>query len=183
MTVNVNSCRGISFTQRRLSWSVIKGDQKRPENLFWFRGFEEKRVGYQSVMLFEGCLASGPDDIYNLFADFIQRTYADLGPDLVQNDPPFGALQFTVDEVQSVLLELGFSKSAGPDGIPPLILKNCASAFVRPLSLPFNRSLSTCVFPDRWTPIFKKSRRNNVEDYREVAILYAIPKRFELLVY
>jgi hypothetical protein len=46
----------------------------------------------------------------------------------------------------------------------------------------------TSVFPDRWkvsyvTPIFKKSRRNNVEDYRGVAILSAIPKRFELLVY
>jgi hypothetical protein len=32
-------------------------------------------------------------------------------------------------------------------------------------------------------PIFKKDRRNNVEDYREVAILSAIPKRFEFLVY
>jgi hypothetical protein len=51
----------------------------------------------------------------------------------------------------------------------------------------FNRSLSTCVFPDRWKfsyviPIFKKGRRNNVEDYRGVVILSAIPKRFELLV-
>jgi hypothetical protein len=71
---------------------------------------------------------------------------------------------------------------------PPLILKNCASAFARPLSLVFNRSLSTCVFFDRWklsyvTPIFKKGKRNNVADYRWVAILSAIPKRFELLVY
>jgi hypothetical protein len=33
------------------------------------------------------------------------------------------------------------------------------------------------------TPIFKKGRRNNVEDYSGVAILSAIPKRFELLVY
>jgi hypothetical protein len=32
-------------------------------------------------------------------------------------------------------------------------------------------------------PIFKKGRRKNVEDYREVAILSAIPKRFELLFY
>jgi hypothetical protein len=31
--------------------------------------------------------------------------------------------------------------------------------------------------------IFKKGRRNNVEDYRGVAILSAIPKRFEMLVY
>jgi hypothetical protein len=33
------------------------------------------------------------------------------------------------------------------------------------------------------TPIFKKGCRNNVEDYRGLAILSAIPKRFELLVY
>jgi hypothetical protein len=58
----------------------------------------------------------------------------------VQDDPPFGDLQFTVDKVQSVLLELGVSKGVDPDGIPPLILKNCASAFARPLSLLFNRS-------------------------------------------
>jgi hypothetical protein len=33
------------------------------------------------------------------------------------------------------------------------------------------------------TPIFKKSRRNKVKDYRGLAILSAIQKRFELLVY
>jgi hypothetical protein len=33
------------------------------------------------------------------------------------------------------------------------------------------------------TPIFKKGRHNNVADYHGVAILSAIPKRFELLVY
>jgi hypothetical protein len=32
-------------------------------------------------------------------------------------------------------------------------------------------------------PIFKKGRRNNVDDYRGMAILSAIPKRFELLVF
>jgi hypothetical protein len=95
----------------------------------------------------------------------------DPGLDLVQDDPPFFALQFTVDEVQSVLLELDVSKGAGSDGILPSILKNCASAFACPISLLFSRSLSTCVFPEIWklpymTPIFKKGRRNNVEDCR-----------------
>jgi histidyl-tRNA synthetase len=32
-------------------------------------------------------------------------------------------------------------------------------------------------------PMFKISRRNNVEDYRGVAILSAILKRFQLLIY
>jgi hypothetical protein len=118
---------------------------------------KKKRVDYASVMHFEGCFS-------------------------------FCALQFTVDEVQSVLLELDGSKGASPDSIPPIILKNCASTFARPLSLLFNRSLSTCVFPDRWKlsyvkPIFKKGRRNNVEDFRGVAIFSTILKRIELLVY
>jgi hypothetical protein len=63
-----------------------------------------------------------------------QWVTSDPGPDLVQ------------DKVQSVLLELDVSKGAGPDGIPPIILKNCASSFAGSLSLLFNRSLSTCDF-------------------------------------
>jgi hypothetical protein len=59
---------------------------------------------------------------------------SDPEPDLVQNNPPFGALRFTLDEVQSVLLELDVSKGAGLNGIPLLILKNCASAFACPIS-------------------------------------------------
>jgi hypothetical protein len=94
-------------------------------------------------------------------------------------------VQFTVDEVQSVLLELDVSKGAGPNGIPPFILKNCASAFARLFPPLFNRSLSTCVFLKLSVSrtIFKKGRRNNVGYYRGVVILSAIPKRFELLVY
>jgi hypothetical protein len=83
------------------------------------------------------------------------------------------------------LQDLDVNKVFGPDGIPPIILKNYAS--VKPLSLLFNRYMVYGIFSDRWkvsyvTPIFKKGRRNNVEDYRGVAILSAIPKRFNLLV-
>jgi hypothetical protein len=97
-------------------------------------------------MHFEGRLASGPDDICNIFADFIQRTNADdvwvpsdPGPDLIQDDPPFCALQFTEDELQNVLLRLDVSKGRAAMA---LIQQNCASTFAR--------SLSTCVFPNRW---------------------------------
>jgi hypothetical protein len=118
---------------------------------------KKKRVRYPLVMYFGGQLASGPDDICDLFADFIQRIYADdvwvpSDPelDLVQDDSHFGALKLTVDEVQSILLGLDVSNGMGSDGMPPLFLKKCASDFVHPLSLLLNRSLSTCVFPDRW---------------------------------
>jgi hypothetical protein len=40
--------------------------------------------------------------------------------------PPF---HFSVEDVERTLLELETNKGAGPDGIPPIILKNCATAF------------------------------------------------------
>jgi hypothetical protein len=50
--------------------------------------------------------------------------------------------------------------------------------------------LGTCIFPDIRilgisfvTPIFKSSMRNDISNYRGIAILSAIDKLFELLVY
>jgi hypothetical protein len=52
----------------------------------------------------------------------------------------------------------------------------------------FNRSLVTSVFPDAWklsfmTPIFKCGRQNDEKNYQKIAVLLAISKLFELLVY
>jgi hypothetical protein len=54
---------------------------------------------------------------------------SDPSPEHVPDDPPFGALQFTSDEVECVLQDLDVNKGSGPNSIPPIILKNCASAF------------------------------------------------------
>jgi hypothetical protein len=43
---------------------------------------------------------------------------SDPAPKHVPDDPPFGALQFTSDEVESVLQDLDVNKDSGPDGIP-----------------------------------------------------------------
>jgi hypothetical protein len=57
-----------------------------------------------------------------------------------------------------------------------------------PLCLLFNRSLASCVFPDRWklsfvTPILKSGQRNDVSNYRGISIMWTVGKLFELLVY
>jgi hypothetical protein len=66
---------------------------------FGYLDLKKKRVGYPSVMHFEDRLASGPEEICDLCAEFIQRTYSDdvrvpsdPRPEYVPDNPPFGAL-------------------------------------------------------------------------------------------
>jgi hypothetical protein len=111
---------------------------------------KKKRVGHPSVMNFEGQSGLGSQEICDLFARFMERTYANEpwgpsnpGPDDVSDEPPFESLQFTVLEVLNTLLDLDSNNGPGPDCVPPLILKNCASAFALPLSPLFYRSLAS----------------------------------------
>jgi hypothetical protein len=64
---------------------------------------KKKRVGLPSVMSFEDQSGSGSQEICDLFARLIERTYGneprvplDPGPYDVSDEPPFGSLQFIV---------------------------------------------------------------------------------------
>jgi hypothetical protein len=154
---------------------------------------KKKRVGYPSVMNFDGQSGSGSQEICDLFAGFIERTYADEpwvpsdpGPGDVSDETPFGSLQFTVLKVLNALLDLHSTKGPGPDGVPSLILEYCASAFALQLCLLFNRALVSCVFRDRWklsfVTLFLRVKSNDMSNYRGIAILSTVGKLFELLI-
>jgi hypothetical protein len=125
-----------------------------PRSFYWVRwSKKKKRVDYPSVMIFEDRPASGSQGARDFFAEFIKRTSVDdswiqvvsqaRSCEWRADEPPFGL------EVEIALLKLDSSKGPGPDGVPPLILKNCASRFALLLCMLFNRSLTTCIFPDK----------------------------------
>jgi hypothetical protein len=98
------------------------------------------------------------------------------GPAVLSDVPLIGSLQFSVGKVEQALLKLDINKGPGQ------------TSFSFPLRcLIFNRSLATSVFPEKWklsfvTPVYKNVKRNDLVNYRGIAILSAIAKLVELLI-
>jgi hypothetical protein len=90
--------------------------------------------------------------------------------------------------LEAAISGLDANKGPGNDGVPPSFVKLCADGLKSPLLHIFNLSLSTGTFPSKWKdsfliPIFKTGKRNDVRNYRGVAILSCFAKLFEVTVY
>ncbi|CAF4785696.1 unnamed protein product [Pieris macdunnoughi] len=92
--------------------------------------------------------------------------------------------ELTSAQVRDALVRLKPKRSAGPDGIPAYIMRDCRSILAEPLAYLFNLCLDNGYFPDCWKitrviPIPKSERKDSVEAYRPVAILSTPAKIFE----
>ena len=70
----------------------------------------------------------------------------------------------TPDIVEKELQRLKVDKSAGPDGLHPMLLQQCSLSMSVPLSKIFTASIESGRVPDDWklaniTPIFKKGKK------------------------
>ena len=86
--------------------------------------------------------------------------------------------------VRKFLKVLNVKKAHGPDGVPPRILKECASDLAPVLARLFRRCISSKMFPSSWKhalvhPIPKKGDRSNPSNYRPIALTASVSKVFE----
>ena len=96
-------------------------------------------------------------------------------------------VDFSVEEVQRKLQRLIPDKSPGPDGIHPLLLKECASTVAAPLSAIYTKSYATGELPAEWktanvVPIFKKGSKTDRTNYRPVSLTSVPCKIMESLI-
>ena len=96
---------------------------------------------------------------------------------------------FVIDKelVHKKLLELNPSKSPGPDGWHPFLLKSLADELSFPLSVLFQKSLNEGVLPNDWlkacvTAIHKKGDKSVADNYRPISITSILCKIMESLV-
>ncbi len=87
-----------------------------------------------------------------------------------------------------VLKSLKASKSAGPDNLPPRLIKDGSEQIAAPLCFLANKSLLSGLFPNsekcaRVTPIYKSGEKSNFDNYRPISVLNALSKVLEKIVH
>ena len=79
-------------------------------------------------------------------------------------------------------------KRVEANNIPNKLLKMAGDIVVPSLTQIFTKSISTGVFPTEWklarvSPIFKKGKRDDPNNYRPISIIPTVAKIFEKIVY
>lgn len=138
------------------------------------------------------CPAEKAQLLNNFFCEQTVLRGATLSTSVVRslktNDRKFDTLRTTPREIYDVLSRLKVDKAPGNDGIPPRLLRICASGISTSLSAVFNRSFASASFPTMWkdalvVPIFKKGDRSSPGNYRPIALLPILSKVIERIVY
>ena len=92
-----------------------------------------------------------------------------------------------MEMVLATLKQLDINKATGSNGIPVRLLKETADQIAPSLTMLFNKSLWLGIFPEDWklaniVPIFKKGKRDFVENYRPISLLPVVSKVLERCV-
>ena len=68
----------------------------------------------------------------------------------MESNDRFFDVKFYELDVLLLLKDINSSKTAGPDGIHGMVLKNCASTLAKPVTIMFNTSFVTGNMPNEW---------------------------------
>lgn len=137
--------------------------------------------------------ASTPRTIAELFNSYFSSVFSstpvNIPPEIPTSasGPVLSDLEIPVDIVLNSLKQLDVNKASGPDGIPARLLKETANEIAPSLTQLFNKSLKHGVLPDDWklaniVPVFKKGKKEFVENYRPISLLPLISKVLERCV-
>ena len=126
---------------------------------------------------------------FNLFFKSVFQHNVDIIPHCDARDTTlFRINPISPDEMLYELKNIKRNTSTGSDGIPAVLLINCAETLYYPLCIIFNMSIADGKYPDilkrnNIIPIYKrKEDKTDVESYRGISMQPILAKVFERLV-
>ena len=97
-------------------------------------------------------------------------------------------IDISEEKISSIINKLDSKKAHGPDGISANMLKICSAEVAEPLSIIYQKCLSTGTFPSNWKlanlqSVHKKNSRQVKTNYRPISLLCICSKIFEKIIY
>lgn len=155
------------------------------------RGRKQKNE-VPNVVNLDGRSSNSTQSAADLFASFFSSVYLDEP----FQEPPIedfyairlSELSLTYDDIYLGLVGFKDVVSSGPDDIPQYFLKRCAYSLTYPITLLFNMSLDSGVFPSLWkesfvVPLLKSGDPNCVKNYRPISKINSIAQLFDSIIH
>ena len=106
--------------------------------------------------------------------------------DMVQHEG-LDSIYFSENRVKEIISRLKTNSAAGPDGLAPIIFKKLKHILAVHLALLFTKIVTTGSLPDEWkkafvTPVFKKGKTSDPNNYRPISLTCVCCKIFESIV-
>ena len=158
-----------SKTRTRSGVAPLLRDKLDPDSLV---SADEEKAEVLQTQFCSVFTLEGDDDLPN----FERRCEEDISP-----------ITIDINKVKKKLKELKPNKSAGPDGLSPRLLKECADSLAEPVTKLFQHCVDSGTIPSAWresivSPIFKKGARNLAENYRPVSLTAVLCKLLDNFV-
>ncbi len=173
----------------------LAADIKKNPKCFWkyVRSKTNVKTGVHDLEKEDGSFAHTDEEKAGLLNKFFASVFTredttDVpDPDMKADGRILDDIQISEDDVADKLKNLNPSKSPGPDGIHPRVLKETANSIAKPLHIIFNKSLHEGKLPTAWkeahvTAIFKKGKKSVPGNYRPVSLTSIICKIMESII-
>lgn len=171
----------------------IASDKHNPKRLYAYirsRKPQPDRIG--ALTDSNGCILEDRADI----ATLLNRTFHNVFVKEPSTELPSFAnrtvyalqnLNINTELLAKFLSKLDPNKSIGPDGVHPRVLRNCSSAFIKPITILFDASLAAGSIPLSWkqanvTPLYKKGDKLDPSNYRPISLTSILCRLLEKLI-
>ena len=117
-----------------------------------------------------------------------KKTICEYLRKLTNNESSLYLMPTSQSELIKLIDNLPRKNSSGYDNISNILLKRLKASLLEPLTIIFNKSISTGIFPSRMKsadifPLFKSKERNLPTNYRPISLLLTISKLLEKIIY
>ena len=160
---------------------------------FWgyVKSSRKDSVGVPTLNTHDGPVSTDQgkaDTLNDLFNDAFTSENLDTLPIIDHSPfPSMRSITFTIPGIRKLLENLKPHKAAGPDALPPRLLRDLAPQLASPICILFQQFYDTGIIPQAWrdaivSPVHKKGSKHDPSNYRPVSLTSIICKLQEHII-